>query len=229
MRTFNIQKYVLVFLITLGLFGVMYLASEFFYNERVAQIKTLEDTISRSVLESEIQYRLLSDSACEVEGAANPFLIEEINTLARRLDVMEAQRGSDNDEVISLKKYYSLLQIRDYLFVRDRGRLCGTSPATIIYFYSNSGDCDDCKKMGYVLTSLREEYPTLHVYSFDYNIGLSVIDVLKSIYDLSGELPVLVIDRKPFYGFKTRDQVLDLLPTLVRATTTEEVSIEQEE
>ncbi|MEX0931197.1 MAG: hypothetical protein WDZ88_00440 [Candidatus Paceibacterota bacterium] len=230
MRIVNTQKYFFVFLITLGLFGVMYLASEFFYNERIAQVKTLEDTISRSVLESEIQYRLLSDTSCDEDASSNPLLIEEINTLARRLDVMEAQRGSRDTEVVSLKKYYSLLQVRDYLFVRDRARLCDIEPATVIYFYSNEGDCAECQRMGYVLTSLREEYDTLHIYAFDYNLELSVVEILKSIYELNGDLPVIVVDREPYYGFKTREEILSLLPELApHASTTEEVQDSEEE
>jgi hypothetical protein len=74
--------------------------------------------------------------------------------------------------------------------------------------------------MGFVLTSLREEYANLHIYAFDYDIGLSVVDTLKSIYRLSGEVPAIVIDRKPYYGFMERDEVIELLPELKRYATT---------
>lgn len=209
----NFRKYFLVFLITLGIFGVIYLASEFLYTQRINQVKSIEDTINRNILESEIQYALLADATCG-EEETNPILIDEINALAKRLDYMESQRGTQDLEVISLKKYYSLLQVRDYLFLRERAKQCGENPATIIYFYSNEGNCDDCKKTGFVLTSMREDYSNLHIYAFDYNLGLSVIETLKSIYKLENRFPVLVINRKPYYGFKTREEILSLLPEL---------------
>jgi hypothetical protein len=212
------HKYFLVFLITLGIFAVIYLASEFLYSQRISSVKAIEDTINRSILESEIQYSLLADATCG-EEESNPILIDEINALAKRLDVMETQRGATDPEVISLKKYYSLLQVRDYLFLRERAKQCNEHPATVIYFYSNTGNCDDCKKMGFVLTSMREEFSALHIYAFDYNLGLSVIETLKSIYKLEDQFPVLVINRKAYYGFKTREQVLDLLPEIKFATT----------
>lgn len=214
---FHWNKYVLVFFITLGLFGVIFLASEFLYTQRTGQIKAMEDTINRSILESEIQYRLLADATCDTGDSSNPLLIDEINRLAERLDLMESQRGTLDPEVVSLKKYYSLLQVRDFLFLRERERICNIKAPVIVYFYSNQGDCDDCKKMGYVLTSLREEYANLHIYAFDYDIGLSVVDTLKSIYKLNGELPAIVIDRKPYYGFIERDEIIGLLPPLIRS------------
>ena len=212
---FHWNKYALVFLITLGLFGVIFLASEFLYAQRTGQVKAMEDTINRSILESELQYRLLADATCDTDESSNPLLIDEINRLAERLDVMENQRGTLDPEVVSLKKYYSLLQVRDFLFVRERERLCGIKAPIIVYFYSNSGDCQDCKKMGYVLTSLREDYANLHIYAFDYDIGLSVVDTLKSIYKLDGRLPAIVIDRTPQYGYLERAEVENLLPGLI--------------
>jgi len=219
---FHWNKYVLVFLITLGLFGVIYLAAEFLYSQRTGQIRAIEETINRSILESEIQYRLLADATCDTSdtnNSSNPLLIDEINRLAERLDLMESQRGTLDPEVVSLKKYYSLLQVRDFLFLRERERICNSKAPVIVYFYSNKGDCDDCKKMGYILTSLREEYANLHIYAFDYNIGLSVVDTLKSIYKLNGNLPAIVIDRKPYYGFVERDRILGLLPELEHYAT----------
>jgi len=216
---FNIKKYAYVFLITVGIFAVIYLASEFLYSQRITQVKTIEDTISRSIIESEIQYALLADASCETDETSNPALVGEINTLAKKLAYLEDQRGTIDPEVISLKKYYSLLLVRDYLFTRERATLCNVRPLTVFYFYSNEGNCDDCKKEEFVLTSLREEYDNLRIYAFDYNLGLSAIDTLKSIYKLEDRFPVLVINRKAHYGFKTREDILDLVPELKYMST----------
>ncbi len=221
------KKYIVVFFITLGVFAVVFLLANYLYTERITQVKNIEDNINRNILESEIQYALLADASCDAETDNNPVMIDEINNLSRRLSLMEDQRGTDDAEVISLKKYYSLLQVKDYLLLRERAKQCGQKPSSIFYFYSNKGDCADCKKMGYVLTSMREDYDALHVYAFDYNIGLPVIDTLKSIYKLDNNLPILVINRKPYYGFKTRQELEALMPELslmtassTKATTT---------
>lgn len=218
-KDISAKKYTVVFLITLGVFVLVFLLSNYLYEERINQVKNIQENISRNILESEIQYSLLADASCEEGTDSSPMMISEINNLTKRLSYMEEQRGTDDAEVISLKKYYSLLQVKDYLLLRARAKQCGQKPLTIIYFYSNTGNCDDCKKLGYVLTSMREDYKELHVYAFDYNIGLSVIDTLKSIYKLNNELPILIINKKPYYGFKTREQIEELMPDLAFTKT----------
>ncbi len=227
-QNFSTRKYVLVFFITLGIFALVFLFSDFLYRTRITQVKNIEDNINRNILESEIQYSLLADASCEVSGGSNILLIDELNTLARRLSLMENQRGTNDAEVISLKKYYSLLQIKDYLLVRERAKQCGEKPLTILYFYSNQGNCTDCEKIGLVLSKMREEYDNLHVYAFDYNLGLSVIETLKSIYNLEDKFPVIVVNRHPYYGFKTREEIEALIPDKAllhyHATSTEAIA-----
>lgn len=219
----HLGKYTLVFFITITLFVVVYMLANFIYDQRIAQVKNIEDNINRNILESEIQYALLADVSCENEEAGgNALLIDELNNLTKRLSYMEEQRGITDPEVVSLKKYYSLLQVKDYLLLKERTKLCGEKPLSILYFYSNKGDCIDCVKMGYVLTSMREDYDKLHIYAFDYNLELSVIKTLKTIYKLEDNMPVLIINRKPYYGFKDREEIEALIPdlALMHATTT---------
>lgn len=225
MREILVKKYVLVFFITAGIFVLIFFFADFLYGQRIAQIKTTENNISRNILESEVQYALLADAPCDADETSSSILIDEINRLATRLSHLEEQRGGNDPEVTDLKKYYSLLQVKDYLLARERTKQCGQKPLFIIYFYSNRGDCTECTKMGFVLTSMRKDYDNLRVYAFDYDLGLSVIETLKTIYKLDGTLPALVIDRKPYYGFKTREEIEELLPGLAesrKSTTTEE-------
>ena len=95
----------------------------------------------------------------------------------------------------------------------------------ILYFYSNAGDCKDCGRAGDVLTYLRETYPGLRVYSFDYNLDLSALRTLITLRKINGEkgLPAFVVNnRAPVYGFKTLQEMQKLIPELkTLATSTE--------
>jgi hypothetical protein len=119
------------------------------------------------------------------------------------------------------KKYYSLLEIKDYLLSKKLVEKCGKAkkPVFIIYFYSNQGDCPDCGREGYVLTRLKEIYPDLRVYSFDYHLDLSVIDSMKKIYKVDNVLPALVIEDKTYTGFKSIEELTDLLPNTLKTAT----------
>ena len=56
---------------------------------------------------------------------------------------------------------------------------------TILYFYSNKEDCNDCEQQGYVLSYIKKKYPSVRVYSFDINIENQAIDIIKENYDIN--------------------------------------------
>ena len=193
-------------------FGAL-LVSNRFQNKRLSEIKSIENKLSLDILSSETQFALLKESSCKAIDHSTAFS-EELNSLAQKLSYMEDNLGEENAEVINLKKYYSLLQIKDYLLVAQVKEKCGVKPITIIYFYSNNGDCTDCKREGFVLTKLREEYPELRIYAFDYNLDLSAVKTMKSIQGVRNTLPALVIWEENYYGFKSTEDIEKIIPQL---------------
>jgi anti-sigma factor RsiW len=88
-------------------------------------------------------------------------------------------------------------------------------------YLEHCADCDDCRRMGEVLTYLRETYPSLRVYSFDYHLDLSALATLERLRKVNGTLPALVINnRAPVYGFKNLDEMQALIPELKTLATT---------
>ena len=139
---------------------------------RVSEIRAIGENISIDILSIETQFDLLGEIDCDLISE-NPPLSSELNSLESRLAYTEETLGSDNEQVVSLKKQYSLLQIKDYLLMQKVSQKCSFKPIFILYFYTNVGDCTDCRREGEVLTYLRQTYPALRVYSFDYNLDLS--------------------------------------------------------
>ena len=208
------KKYIFAFLITVAIFGTAFYIASRIDDQRVADIRAAEDSVSVDILSSETQYELLNNLDCKTI-AENPILSSELNSLASRLSVAEDNLGATNPEVIQLKQRYSLLEIKDYLLMQQVSKKCNLKPVFILYFYSNAGDCPNCSREGDVLTYLRGQYPGLRVYSFDYNLDLSALRTLISLQNLKGPLPaVLINNREPVYGFKTLDQMQALIPEL---------------
>jgi hypothetical protein len=206
------KKYILVFAITLAIFGTTLFISTAANNKRIAEIQSLADKIAVDILSSETQFNLLAESSCEDDNAAT--LSEDLNALASRLSYAEEKLGTDTAEVIALKRYYSLLEIKDYLLIKKIGEKCKKKPLSILYFYTNTGECEDCEKMGYVLSELREEYPELRVYAFDYNLDLPAIRTLRQVLKLKNELPAIVINEKTYYGFQSIEDIEKNTPEL---------------
>lgn len=214
------QRYLLAFAITAAIFGTaLYLANQL-DNARIADIRATEQNVSIDILSNETQYDLLSSVGCETLSQ-NSGLSDELNTLASQLSVAEQNLGAQNAEVLQLKEQYSLLEIKDYLLMKQIAQKCNTKPVYVLYFYSNSGSCDQCAAAGDVLTYLRETYPGLRIYSFDYDLDLPALKTLESLLKLDGTLPAFVVnDRAPAYGFKDLSAMQKLIPELKNLATT---------
>jgi hypothetical protein len=149
----------------------------------------------------------------------------ELNDLAARLSYTEERLGSDNEEVIKLKRQYTLLEIKDYLLMKRLSKEChNLKPVFVLYFYSNEGDCPGCGEAGYALSYLRETYPRLRVYSFDYNLDLGALQTLRAVLGIKAPLPAYVINGKNFSGLVSLKELeaklpLDLLATSTASTT----------
>ena len=162
-------------------------------------LKSVQDIIALDILSSETRYSLLKQSSCKYLTNES-ILSDELNTIGARLEFMEKQLGVEDKDVLQLKKYYSLLEIKDYQLMSELSEKCDTDPVFVLYFYSN--DCDDCKRQGYVLDSLLKKYPELRVYSFDSNLDAVAIRTLISIFGVTEKLPTIFLEKKLHVGFQ---------------------------
>jgi len=206
------KKYLYSFIITVIIFATAIFISNYFGQKKLEEIRNIQDKISIDILSSETQFSLLEESSCKDIGTGT--LSAELGNLENKLTYTESERGANDPEVRTLKQYYSLLEIKDYLLMNKISEKCKKTPLSIIYFYSDNENCPDCEKEGYVLTSLRETYPDLRVYSFDYNIDVSAVKTLISINKVKNELPAIIIKDVPYYGFKSVEDLEKALPEL---------------
>ena len=205
------KKYLIVLFITATIFVSGFWISNYLSNKKIDQLKSIEDKISIDLMSSDTQFNLLQELSCK--DVSTTVLSSELNSLADKISYSENNIGNDNTNVISLKRSYSLLEIKDYLLMKKITERCGQKSIFVLYFYKND-KCEDCTKQGYVLTSLREKYPNLRVYSFDYNLDLSAIKAMISIYKVPDNLPALVINGKVYSGFQTIEQIEKTFPEL---------------
>lgn len=217
-RNVRWTTYVIAFLITALIFATALYASNYFNNRRVAEIQATQDNISVDILSLETQFDLLAQHSC-TDIAENSVLSKEIQPLGQRLSYLESQNNVNQDELLRLKRYYSLLEIKDYLLMQQVADKCHLKPVFILYIYSNKGDCKDCEEQGYALTGLSQKYPTLRVYSFDYNLGLSALQTLLDIHDVKDDLPALIINGKVYYGLHTMADIEKDVPAIAALPT----------
>lgn len=207
--------------ITITIIGTVLYAVNFLNQQRVAELRSIEDQLSTDTLSIETQFALLEEAPCE-DIAAGTTLSQEVGGVGDKLAFAEGRAGANDPEVLRLKERYTLLQIRDYLLTKRLAETCGVKPVVALYFYSNvPGECADCDRAGYALSYLRQTYPALRVYSFDYHLDLAALRTFISVLKVhDGEFPAFVVQGKASYGFTSLEDLEKAFPKSLFATST---------
>ena len=209
-KKIRISKYLLTLVLTLIIFAAGIAIGSYSTNNKFNEVDLLEQELRTETLSLETQYSILSENVCEFTDY-EPFN-EELFSLADKLGHMEVLLGKNDPNVLRLKEYFSLLQIRHLLLTQKMQEECGEDGNVLLYFYSNIGDCAKCEEQGYVLTYIRRNHEKVNIYYFDMNIDNPALEVIKNLY-LDGEIetPILVIDGEVYQGFMDRDALEELL------------------
>ncbi len=205
--------------ITILIVGTVAYAVHYMNQQRLYEINTMETRLSTDTLSLETQFSLLENAPCENISEGTTFS-QELSNLDSRLSFAEEHFGSNDKQVLELKKEYALLEIRDYLLMQKLSKTCHVTPVVVLYFYSNDGDCRSCNSAGYALSYLRQKYPRLRVYSFDYNLNLGALKTLIKVEKLKPQLPAFVIQNKRHYGFTSLKDLKTNFPKDLFTTST---------
>jgi len=200
----NKVKYLAVFAMTTLIFVMGILLGNYFSAQKLNQIDYHGQDLKTDTLAMELQYEIISDEPCSHINSTP--LAEDLYEMASKLDYMENRLGEKNRDVLELKKQYSLLEIRHWLFMKKTNKECEANNTLILYFYSNEDDCPKCKTQGFILTWIRKNYPSVYVYAFDNNIKNAALNTIKDIYKIKGT-PAIVVDKKTYNEFVGKDMI----------------------
>ncbi|MEI6304885.1 MAG: hypothetical protein WCP09_02590 [Candidatus Taylorbacteria bacterium] len=216
MHIFDWKRYIITFIFTAAIVVTALLISSWINSQRVDELRNIQDSISVNLLSSDVQFNLLRDASCS--DLFNSSIGQELGSLSDKLSYMESiGRGNDTD-VVTLKKYYSLLEIRDYLLSNSAASKCPSRPVTILYFYK--ANCPDCDRQGQILTYLRQHNPdVLRVYSFDHDLDVSAVRTLANIHKIAEPFPNIVIGGKTLSGLQSIESIEKILPILTATST----------
>lgn len=208
----DVLRYIIVFIITVVLFTFTIWLSTYLNNIKLSNIKNISNKIAIDISSSETQFQLLQNMSCK--DVSTSTLSSEINNLSQKIYYSE-QNIKNVDEVRDLKKFYSLLEIKDYLLMQKIKEKCNIPVVPIFYFYTAEEDCDDCVKQSAVLSKLSKDFPELRVYSFDYNLDLSALRTLIKTFKIEDtKFPIVYMGGESFSGFQDEESIKKALPEL---------------
>ena len=210
--SFHTPKYIAAFLISVVIFIFGFLISDYFNNRRFSEINRAKQDFQVQVLSLETQLSYFKDILCA--DINEDILTHELHLIGEKLQFMENDLGKNHPEVKHLKQYYTLLQIRHYQSSQRLNERCNLNLVHILYFYADRRACPDCQKQGEVLSYLRQKYPLLRIYSFDYQLDLPSLAIVRPrglTMPQDNYLPIIVIENQSLYGFKTIEEIEKIL------------------
>lgn len=210
----NIQRYLYTFIITLAIFFFALWLSNSFSERKIQSLRDLESQISLNILSVETRFSLLQKTSCEHitdKKDSDAGFNKDLNDLTLRVKSLENQLGYYNEDVISLKKYYSLLQIKDYLLTKEYHDRCKQDTVSILYFHDVN--CIECSNQSIILDKIVSEYPEIRVYYFDKTTNTPALDTLMSVFKIEST-PSLVIDDKMYEGYQDVEKIESYIPQI---------------
>lgn len=212
----NWKRYLITFFITIVLFVTAFYLSGRFANEKINEIKIIQDKIATDILSTETRFVLLGSSSCKHFQSNDIFesdLNKELSEMAKRVKFMENQLGSDDERVYLIKDQYSLLQIKDYILKKQLREKCGEKFTSILYFHSL--DCEKCKEQSIVLDEIHSRYPDIRIYWFEYESRNPAMETLVSMFSIKNT-PAIVINDEKYEGFQSIEDIEKKFPELVK-------------
>ena len=231
-KKINIKKHLSVFFLT---FASGFFLSDFLSKKQLTKLNILQQSLRIDILSLETQFSILTQAPCENLNEST--LTKELYDISQKLTSVENNLGRDNPYFLQLKKYYSILELKHWLLIKRASKNCKLNLSFIIYFYADKKNCPNCQSQGLILSYFRKKYPFLRIYSFDWNLELSALQTLKSVYNLKEQFPILIVNDKVLYGFKNKENLEKILEkytnlqlleeaTSTKATSTETTSSE---
>lgn len=207
-KKLDTRKFVIVFIFTATIFFFGALLGFVTSSEKLDDVRNMQNTLRSDTLDLETLYAVLENNPCEFVNTTP--LSDQLYDIAKRLDFMESQLGKNNEDVLQLKKYYSILQLRQWMFEERVQETCFENKSIILYFYNNKpGECPSCEEQGFILSYIREKYPDTSIYSFDVRTESEAVQALVRRY--VDTVPTLVVNEEVIEGFQSRDAIETIL------------------
>ena len=128
------MKFIVVLILTIIIFIIGILIGTTISDKKLTIINNMEQDMKTDINAIELQYLILAENPCNNMIDMTP-LTDELYDIGTYLDYMENSLGEDNEDVLRLKNYYSTLQLRHWLLMKNIQDNCNKNSTLVIYFY----------------------------------------------------------------------------------------------
>lgn len=189
----NKKRYLYAFLIGTSLFILIFILAYSISNLEFKRVSVMQGNTAYEIFEDKLSNSFFGEKVCSNESFAR--ISNDLGFQGRIIDDLERKLGKTNEEVLSQKKFYTLIEIEHFEFVQQLNKDCKSKVHTILFFYSNAEDyASKSEDVGKLLGVVASDNSDLFIYSFDVNLNSELIQKLKTKYNITA--PAIIIDEK---------------------------------
>jgi len=188
------KRYLLAFLIGTAIFILIFSLSYAISYLEFRRISNLQEDLAYDIFEDKLDYSLFDEGICANESFDR--ISRDLGFQGRIIDDLERKLGKNNENVLFRKKFYTLIELEHFEFVKLLNERCNLEIQTILFFYSNSGpNLELSEEVGKLLDVVHNRNENLMIYSFDIDLGSYLTEKLKEKY-MVDKSPTLIINEE---------------------------------
>ncbi|MFC1801166.1 hypothetical protein ACFLZB_01785 [Nanoarchaeota archaeon] len=205
-RKVSKEKYLIAFLVTLGIFGLGLLLGLVIDGKRVEYVQFQDKVQTLDFSSLQLQYQFIDEfkekNNCQALAKTFDDNIQNLELIRSKIESYQQDSTLSYDEFDLLKREYVLAQIRYWMLSKKTKEVCGLDHSTILYFFGPAKDCSDCDKQSFLLTYLKQKFG-MNLLNFVFDGTFEdepLIVLLKKTYGVE-IYPTLVINEEKFEGY----------------------------
>lgn len=188
------KRYLLAFLIGTAIFILIFSLSYAISYLEFRRISNLQEDLAYDIFEDKLDYSLFDEGICANESFDR--VSRDLGFQGRIIDDLERKLGKNNENVLFRKKFYTLIELEHFEFVKLLNERCNLEIQTILFFYSNSDpNLELSEGVGKLLDVVYNRNENLMMYSFDIDLDSDLTEKLKEKY-MVDKSPTLIINEE---------------------------------
>ena len=205
MREISKRRHLVVFTLTFLIFIVGLMLGLLITNEREQALESITKLENLKYDSLQLQHLYMASLAekkdCEGMLSSLEENVKELENARGRIENYIKDSKTSKNGYTDIKREYTLAQLRYWLFVKKYRDICEGDFVSILYFYSNSDECTECRTQGTILTYLKDLLKDkVLIFSFDADFeDKPMIKTLKRVYNIT-EVPVMVVEDTKLKG-----------------------------
>ncbi|PIN90609.1 hypothetical protein COU57_03060 [Candidatus Pacearchaeota archaeon CG10_big_fil_rev_8_21_14_0_10_32_14] len=172
-------------------FGITFLISYLEF-KRISQ---LHDNVAYEIFVDKIDFTLFGTNMCP--DTSLDVVSEDLHFQGRMIDALEKKLGKHDSRVLYRKKFYTLVELEHYEFIKDLQKDCALNLNTILFFYSNQKDyITESEEVGRLLGVVYTgNLDNTVIYSFDMDLDSELVKKLMEKYDVTDPNTIIINEK----------------------------------